>query len=290
MPPVWSDDRGYAYAAGQDESGEITVFVVSLNDVGFKVVDVAGDAEAPVAGAKVTLKANNGATASGTTDADGAVVIDITSVSTEVDYGKEGKRKRFDGEVFVEAGDGYRAFSVGRLRVDGGTGVQVPTRQLESPDEAYFERIGFDGWDVLYTENEFFSAVSNTETHVVSGILRAPGATRARVQLATVDKKRRFRHTRRAGVRTDGRTGLVFVQGGLPDARKRQGASGRRLLQPSLQGGQQLLLVWQRREGKDRQSASRHGLFSGFWPGKGTRHDDQRVELQIAFILADAAW
>ena len=36
MPPVWSDDRGYAYAAGQDESGEITVFVVSLNDVGFK--------------------------------------------------------------------------------------------------------------------------------------------------------------------------------------------------------------------------------------------------------------
>ena len=167
---------------------------------------------------------------------------------------------------------------------------QVPTRQLESPDEAYFERIGFDGWDVLYTENEFFSAVSNTETHVVSGILRAPGATRARVQLATVDKKRRFRHTRRAGVRTDGRTGLVFVQGGLPDARKRQGASGRRLLQPSLQGGQQLLLVWQRREGKDRQSASRHGLFSGFWPGKGTRHDDQRVELQIAFILADAAW
>ncbi len=188
MPPVWSDDRGYAYAAGQDESGEITVFVVSLNDVGFKVVDVAGDAEAPVAGAKVTLKANNGATASGTTDADGAVVIDITSVSTEVDYGKEGKRKRFDGEVFVEAGDGYRAFSVGRLRVDGGTGVQVPTRQLESPDEAYFERIGFDGWDVLYTENEFFSAVSNTETHVVSGILRAPGATRARVQLATVDK------------------------------------------------------------------------------------------------------
>ena len=188
MPPVWSDDRGYAYAAGQDESGEITVFVVSLNDVGFKVVDVAGDAEAPVAGAKVTLKANNGATATGTTDADGAVVIDITSVSTEVDYGKEGKRKRFDGEVFVEAGDGYRAFSVGRLRVDGGTGVQVPTRQLESPDEAYFERIGFDGWDVLYTENEFFSAVSNTETHVVSGILRAPGATRARVQLATVDK------------------------------------------------------------------------------------------------------
>ena len=80
MPPVWSDDRGYAYAAGQDESGEITVFVVSLNDVGFKVVDVAGDAEAPVAGAKVTLKANNGATATGTTDADGAVVIDITSV------------------------------------------------------------------------------------------------------------------------------------------------------------------------------------------------------------------
>ncbi len=188
MPPVWSDDRGYAYAAGQDESGEITVFVVSLNDVGFKVVDVAGDAEAPVAGAKVTLKANNGATASGTTDADGAVVIDITSVSTEVDYGKEGKRKRFDGEVFVEAGGGYRAFSVGRLRADGGTGVQVPTRQLESPTEPYLERIGFDGWDVLYTENEFFSAVSNTETHVVSGILRAPGATRARVQLATVDK------------------------------------------------------------------------------------------------------
>lgn len=189
LSPVWETEHRCAYAVGEDQSGEIVLLVVSLNDVGFKVVDVTDNADTPKAGVTVTLKASDGATATGVTDSEGAVVIDISNVSTEVDYGEEGMRKRFEGEVTVDAGDGYRVFSAGRLRADGGTAVQVPTRRTSWPGEPYFERIGFDGWDVMYTENQFFSALSNTEPHTVSGILHAPGTSRVEIKLNALDSE-----------------------------------------------------------------------------------------------------
>lgn len=189
LAPLQRDERGYAYAADPNDTAgsdgqDYPVFVVTLNDVGFSVRDVTGGGNAPKAGSVVTLTAPDGTTASGTTDEYGAVVIDISGVSTEVDLGSDkGVRKRFDGAVTVDSGNDYRKVVIGRVRVDGGSAAQVPTRALESDADPYFQQISFDGWDVQYVETSFFNAESNTERHTITCSLWMPMFKNAIVRL-----------------------------------------------------------------------------------------------------------
>ena len=186
LPCLRHDESGYAYAAGDGEP-EFTVFAVTLNDIGISVVDVTGGTNKPKAGAFVTLSTSDGKSVSGTTSESGTLVLDIKTVAAEVDLGSRGTRLRFDGTITIDSGDGYRVCEIARIRADGGSGIQVPTRMLESANEPYFQQISFDGWDIQYTENQFFRSLSNSATHKLAGKVWMPGAKSAEVRLKSRD-------------------------------------------------------------------------------------------------------
>ncbi len=171
-------------AATSDLKGSATsdIIVVSRAEVAFIAYDLsktddAGKAAA-LAGVHVTVTSRyNGAQVEGTTGSDGTVILNIEKLSEGYDGTTELTDFEFNGSITATK-DGYREFRTGRLRIDGASGVAVPTRPLD--ENPYAQLLSFNGCDAQYLPAVFARTPKNNETHtlafeayVPSGLLAA---------------------------------------------------------------------------------------------------------------------
>lgn len=194
LPSIGRVGDGFAYAVetgGIDASGqpEFDIYVITREEIGVAVVDVTDDAKTPVAGASVTLTSSGtNATATVTADENGLAVFNLKTTNLGVPITLEGvgASYRFEGSiktVVPKDGATWMDFETGRLRADGGTAVQTPLRKKASVSDPYFVMLSFDGWDILYTDNETVSTPANTDDHTFAGKLYVPTGTTAKFEL-----------------------------------------------------------------------------------------------------------
>lgn len=183
--PIWTEK---AYAAG-DESGsssdssngsaETKVIVAKKNEFGIVVCDMTENKKTPVANAAVKLVSySSNKEISGKTDAEGKVLLDISSLATlkKDELGVE--TYSFFAKMDVSC-EGYRTYRTGRIWVIGGRGIMAPTRKMR--DEGIYPRmVTFDDWDVLYTANSFAVTLGNDIKHKLKVELEAKEAMNGR--------------------------------------------------------------------------------------------------------------
>ena len=160
------EEHGGTLEKPTDQAG-VLLIVLKMSEVGFLVVDMGSEEKKPVPGAyvKVTSRYNQ-KVADGYTKEDGQLTLDISELAENPDNLAELKTFNFNGQVEVTC-DGYRSYTTGIMRIEGGQGHIAPTRQL-TDGLPYPAMATFSDWDVLYTENEFNSSASNTEERTLS--------------------------------------------------------------------------------------------------------------------------
>ena len=128
LEPLWQDGDRFAYAADA-ANPEFKVFVVSNKEIGIATMDVTGNKNVPLPGAKITLAkySDSKKTLSGTTDEDGNIVFNIETFGDVITLSDGEKVYQFDGSIDIVK-DGYRRVSIKRIRCAGGSGMKVPTR------------------------------------------------------------------------------------------------------------------------------------------------------------------
>lgn len=175
---------GTAAAATSGLKGSATsdIIVVSRAEVAFVAYDLSKTDDdgkaAALAGVHVTVTSRyNGAQVEGTTGADGTVILNIEKLSEGYDGTTELTDFEFNGQIAATK-DGYREFRTGRLRIDGASGVAVPTRPLD--ENPYAQLLSFNDCDAQYLPAVFARTPKNAETHtlafeayVPSGLLAA---------------------------------------------------------------------------------------------------------------------
>ncbi len=153
-----------AYAA-ENVANTTKIIIAKSYEAGFIVADMTDGKKVPVAGANVTITSQfNKKKLSGTTDSSGRLIVDIRDLAKKETVDGVA-RYSFYAQVDVEA-QGYRKFRTHRVSVEGARGVLLPTRKL-SGEMIYPVAISFDGWDVLYTKNEFAVTDANDEKHTL---------------------------------------------------------------------------------------------------------------------------
>ena len=172
---------GAANGAGRVQS---TVILVSKGEVAFVAYDLAqtdskGNA-LPLAGVHVSVTSSfNGATAKGTTNKNGLVILDIEPLSEGYDGKTELGVCAFNGSI-VATRDGYRVFRTGRLRMEGASGVALPTRPTDDA-APYATLLTFNGYDAQYLPATFVRTPKNIERHTLALELDVPQALLAEV-------------------------------------------------------------------------------------------------------------
>ena len=185
-------------AGGQSEY--VIIDVVEPWQVGVMVVDITKGEERdgglmyypPVKDAKVTVTSRfNGKVATGTTDEDGVVNLDIRELSV-CEEGEDVNNLAdysFNGSIDVERDD-YRLFRTSLMVVEGGSGLQVPAHPLDDDATPYPHQATFDEWDGLYTVNEFLVTPANAEEHTIAAsIYNLPQQAETTIELWVVGEQ-----------------------------------------------------------------------------------------------------
>ena len=160
------EEHGGTLEKPTDQAG-VLLIVLKMSEVGFLVVDMGSEEKRPVPGAHVKVTSRyNQKVAEGDTKEDGQLTLDISELAENPDNLAELKTFNFNGRVEVTC-DGYRSYTTGVMRIEGGQGHIAPTRQL-TDGLPYPAMATFSDWDVLYTENEFNSSASNTDERTLS--------------------------------------------------------------------------------------------------------------------------
>ena len=186
--PAIADDQKDDEAPGGLESNWVIIDVVAPYEVGVVVYDVTkvtyDKSGLPVyegaylsgAKVKVTSRYNGKAkevTTAASGDSKGVANLDIRHLAIN-DEGVDVDEKTLDEYVFNGTIEvtlaGYRPFRTLLERVEGGSGLMVPTQPLETL-KAYPYCVGFDGWDALYCNNEFVSTTANTQDHTIEAVV-----------------------------------------------------------------------------------------------------------------------
>lgn len=187
LAPLWREGGCCAYAVDASNP-TFKVFVVSAKEIGVCVVDVTGDANAPLPGASVTLtkRSDSSVVEQGTTDEDGNVIFNIERLADVVKIdGSDETCYRFDGSVRIVR-DGYRDCEIRRIRCEGGSGMKVPTRKV-TDNVPYFKSMSFDEWDIQYSKCEFYRVKSLGTKHEIQGEILAADRSKATVRFVAVD-------------------------------------------------------------------------------------------------------
>lgn len=194
LPSIGPVGDGYAYAietgsVGSDGQPEFDIYVITREEIGISVVDVTNDAKDSVAGASITLTSSKGdASATVVADENGLAVFNLktSGLGVPIELEGVGNSYRFEGSIKTTVpgqDDVWMDFETGRMRADGGSAVQTPLRRKESQATPFFTMLSFDGWDILYTENDTVSTPLNTDDHTFAGKLYVPNGTKAKVEL-----------------------------------------------------------------------------------------------------------
>lgn len=173
-----------ADAANGTSRVQSTVILVSKGEVAFVAYDVSQtDAQGkalPLADVHVTVTSGfNGATAEGTTNKNGLVILNVEALSEGYDGKTELAECVFNGSV-TGTRDGYRVFATGRLRIEGASGVVVPTRPTDDATP-YATLLTFNGYDAQYLPATFVRTPKNVEKHTLALELHVPDALLAKV-------------------------------------------------------------------------------------------------------------
>lgn len=183
-------------AAWADELGAAAnIMVVGRKQIGIAVGDM-GTLDA----SKQTIRALSGATVSiysyynqktvtGTTDASGRAVFDISelaepdSVDSDESTDSNGKKLEycFNGCITVVC-EGYREVVIPLMRVRSVSAIIVPTRVFKE-GEPYLRKLAFDRWDLQYTDATFVSSSDNDEDHTFETDLWVPANEVVRLTL-----------------------------------------------------------------------------------------------------------
>ena len=198
LEPLWQDGDHFAYAADA-ANPEFKVFVVSNKEIGIATMDVTGNKNVPLPGAKITLAkySDSKKTLSGTTDEDGNIVFNIETFGDVITLYDGEKVYQFDGSIDIVK-DGYRRVSIKRIRCAGGSGMKVPTRLTTDQNYVYFKSMSFNDWDVQYTQNSFLRVEDLATTHDLAGEIEAPGKSAATVALIGKDDATGTEYTARS--------------------------------------------------------------------------------------------
>lgn len=175
-----ADEAGAAGTASRVQS---TVILVSKGEVAFVAYDLAqvdehGNAQ-PLAGVHVTVTSGfNGTVAEGTTNKSGLAILNIEALSEGYDGATELEECVFNGSVTATK-DGYRVFKTGRLRIEGASGIAVPTRPADDATP-YATLLTFNDYDAQYLPATFVRTPKNTERHTLALELFVPDALLAK--------------------------------------------------------------------------------------------------------------
>lgn len=194
LPCLGSVGEGYAYAVetgsvGANGQPDFTIYVITREEVGLSVVDITNNAKTPIAGASVTLTSSaTNVSVTATTDENGLAVFNLktSNLGTPMQLEGVGDGYRFEGSIktTVPGQDGtWMDFETGRLRADGGRAIQTPLRQKAGVTDPYFTMLSFDGWDILYTDNDAVETPANTDDHTFAGKLYVPTADSVKIEL-----------------------------------------------------------------------------------------------------------
>ena len=175
LAPV-ANTFGPKVALAAEGDATFTIRVVGADEVGFHVVDVASTDAAgnylPVENATVTLKSRfNDETASGDTDDNGEVTLNIAKLAMRDEDGKLiNDRYQCNAEIAIDTKNSrskMRDFSIGVAHIEGASGFNIGAHKLLKDDDLYVERLGFDAWDLLYTKNTFVRSTKNDYSHTI---------------------------------------------------------------------------------------------------------------------------
>lgn len=175
-----ADEVGAADSTSRVQS---TVILVSKGEVAFVAYDLSqvdehGNAQ-PLAGVHVTVTSGfNGTVAEGTTNRNGLAILNIEALSEGYDGTTELEECVFNGSVTATK-DGYRVFRTGRLRIEGASGIAVPTRPADDATP-YATLLTFNDYDAQYLPATFVRTPKNTERHTLALELFVPDALLAK--------------------------------------------------------------------------------------------------------------
>lgn len=179
IPKAYADD-------GQEAEPTTNIIVLSRNEIGIQVYDITdNDKQIPVSGASVTLTSfmEGAKKLQAVTDADGAVVFDISGVSPTVQTGTAGVCYRFEGSATITNGDGYRICTLTKVRIDGGSALALPCCKITDPSIPYFESLSFNQWDMQYFDCTVLRCKEATDKVPLAGRLHIKGVKSVKVSL-----------------------------------------------------------------------------------------------------------
>lgn len=194
LPCLGGADGNLAYALiprayadeGQESEPTTHIIVLSRNEIGIQVYDITdNDKQVPVSGASVTLNSfmEGAKELNAVTDADGAVVFDISGVSSTVQTGTAGVCYRFEGSATITNGDGYRICTLTKVRIDGGSALALPCCKITDPSIPYFESLSFNQWDMQYFDCTVLRCKEATDKVPLAGRLHISGVKSVKVSL-----------------------------------------------------------------------------------------------------------
>lgn len=164
---------------GGDATNAKTVKIIAAKpyESSFIVTDMADGGATYVKGARVRVTSrSNNKSVEGTTNDQGLVLLDISSLCPD-QAGVSDKHKltnfEFDGSVSITCA-GYRDCDIQLMNLDGGMVYEVPTRKL-TEGMPYPSSAALNGWDVLYSKNEFLCMDINDETQSMSFTIKNLG-------------------------------------------------------------------------------------------------------------------
>lgn len=163
-------------AFSNEEYAKITV--VTRDEVGIVVIDVAKGPKAFVPGAKVKItsryaqltKRYDKDYVEGITDEEGKIIFNIKELAENVDYQPldEIDPYEFNGTIEVTC-DGYRTFETALFRVRGAAVITASTRSIQPDDPApYPHMVSYNEWDILYCENQFLLTTENNRDQEIA--------------------------------------------------------------------------------------------------------------------------
>ncbi len=162
----------------QTSDVKFSIAVVRPNEVGFMLQDVANKGKG-VPGAKVTItsyaaKDSSGkyATLEATTNEDGKVILDISSLSENSNGEKDKGKYAFWGKVYIDQPENsdYRIFETGAMRFRGGKGAVAPTQAIAG--KPYPSCLTMDDVDITYTLSRFVVSSKNDRSHTITAKIR----------------------------------------------------------------------------------------------------------------------
>ena len=176
---------------GEQASAKYTIIdVVRPYEVGFIAIDVSKvvkddlgkDSFPRLTGKKVHVKviSRYGAhkTAEGDTNNEGVANIDIRQLAENPKNQNVDTLETYACNATVQVTcEGYRPFETSLLRVQGGTGLTVPLHPADTKG-VWPYRASFDGWDVLYTKNQFVRSAVLKDDHTLEVVARGIASTK----------------------------------------------------------------------------------------------------------------